>query len=106
MCELDVQATRDGAVIVIHDDKVDRTTDGRGAVAQMTLDEIKQLDAGAWFSPRFRGERIPTLDEVFAAITIDGRCALNIEIKAAGVERDVCELIRKYHQTGTSMVSS
>ena len=49
MCELDVQLTRDGAVVVIHDDTVDRTTDGKGEVAELTLEELKRLDAGAKF---------------------------------------------------------
>ena len=52
MCELDVQLTRDGAVVVIHDDTVDRTTDGKGEVAALTLEEIKRLDAGAKFKAR------------------------------------------------------
>ncbi len=81
MCELDVQLTRDGAIVVMHDDRVDRTTDGRGAVCALTLEELKRLDAGVRFGREFEGERIPTLEEVFALI--DGRCGLNIEIKAA-----------------------
>ena len=53
MCELDVQATRDGAVVVIHDETVDRTTNGLGAVADLTLEEIRRLDAGIKFGPAF-----------------------------------------------------
>jgi glycerophosphoryl diester phosphodiesterase len=83
MCELDVQLTRDGAVVVMHDDTVDRTTDGCGAVRAMMLDELKRLDAGVRFGREFKGERVPTLAEVFALT--DGRCGLNIEIKAASV---------------------
>ncbi len=104
MCELDVQATRDGAVIVLHDETVDRTTDGHGAVADLTLEEIKRLDAGAKFNPAFRGERIPTLEEVFQAVR--GKLALNIEIKEGNVERQVCEMIRFNHALTSSMVSS
>lgn len=97
LCELDVQLSRDGAVVVIHDDTVDRTTNGRGAVANLTLAELKALDAG-------RGERIPTLDEVFAATA--GRCGLNVELKIAGLEPQVAEIMRKHDATSTSMVSS
>jgi len=97
MCELDVQPTRDGAVVVIHDDTVDRTTNGKGAVAEMSLAELKRLDAG-------RGQQIPTLDEVFAATA--GNCGLNIELKAGRVEREVADLMRKWNATATSMVSS
>jgi len=103
MCELDVQATRDGAVVVIHDDTVDRTTDGHGAVAKLTLEEICRLDASFKF-PQHRGERIPTLDEVLRATR--GKLALNIEIKEGAVERQVCELMRAHDAIATSMVSS
>ena len=62
--ELDVQTTRDGHVVVIHDDSVDRTTDGTGPVAGHTLSDLRALDAGARFGAGFAGERIPLLDEV------------------------------------------
>ncbi len=105
MCELDVQLSRDREVVVIHDDTVDRTTGGHGAVGEMTLAELKALDAGARFQgPCGRGERIPTLDEVFAATS--GRCDLNIELKTAGFEAEVHALMRKWNATGSSMVSS
>ncbi len=104
MCELDVQSTRDGAVIVLHDETVDRTTDGHGAAADLTLQEIKRLDAGAKFNPTFRGERIPTLAEVFQAVR--GKLALNIEIKEGDVERQVCEMMRSNRALASSMVSS
>jgi glycerophosphoryl diester phosphodiesterase len=104
MCELDVQMTRDGVAVVIHDETVDRTTNGKGAVAAMRFVELKRLDAGAKFAKRFAGERIPTLEEVLAAVK--GRCALNIELKADGVESEVCKLVREYSALGTAIVSS
>ncbi len=104
MIELDVQASRDGALVVLHDETVERTTDGFGRVDAIELAELKRLDAGVRFSERFRGERIPTLDEVFRAIT--PRCGLNVEIKSRGVEAGVCELFRKYGAYATSLVSS
>ena len=64
--EMDVQLTADGRVVVIHDDTVDATTDGTGAVSSYTLAEIRSLDAGAWFSPAYAGQRVPTFDEVVA----------------------------------------
>jgi glycerophosphoryl diester phosphodiesterase len=97
MCELDVQLSRDGAVVVIHDDTVDRTTNGSGAVAAFTLAELKVLDAGG-------GERIPTLEEVFEATA--GRCGLNVELKIPGLEPRVAEIMRKHGAIETSMVSS
>lgn len=61
--EWDLHVSADGVPVVIHDETVDRTTDGSGLVREMTLDALKRLDAGSWFGPEFRGERIPTLDE-------------------------------------------
>src|SRR5512136_2618397 len=57
--ELDVDLTRDGQVIVMHDATIDRTTDGHGHVTDLTLDEIRRVDAGAWKSAEFKGERVP-----------------------------------------------
>jgi glycerophosphoryl diester phosphodiesterase len=104
MCELDVHLTIDGTVVVIHDETVERTTDGRGAVRSMTLEELKRLDAGIRFGGEFAGERIPTLEEVMTLA--EGRCGLNIEIKSAGVERKVCELIVGRRALATAMISS
>jgi glycerophosphoryl diester phosphodiesterase len=83
--ELDLQAAKDGAVVVIHDDTVDRTTDGRGRIGDLTLAEIKRLDAGAKFGAAFRGERIPTLRELIDLVKSSGnpRFRLNLEIKFA-----------------------
>lgn len=64
MIEFDVFMTADSELVVIHDPTVDRTTNGNGRVSEMTLEQIKSLDAGSWKSQRFRNERIPTLKEV------------------------------------------
>lgn len=66
--ELDVKLTADGHVVVFHDQTVDRTTNGKGHVAQMTLAELRKLDAGSYFDIAFRGETIPTLEEVIKAV--------------------------------------
>ncbi len=78
--EMDVHLTRDGVPVIIHDETVDRTTDGRGRVGKMLLEEIRELDAGCWFGPQFTAERVPTLKEVLDRF--GGRVVLNIEIKA------------------------
>ncbi|CAG0947487.1 partial Glycerophosphodiester phosphodiesterase, partial [Anaerolineae bacterium] len=70
--ELDVTLTKDNVPVVIHDDKVDRTTNGHGLVKDLMLDQIKQLDAGSWFNEKFRGEKIPTLAEVLDTIAPRG----------------------------------
>jgi glycerophosphoryl diester phosphodiesterase len=66
--ELDIRATADGQLVVIHDATVDRTTSGRGLVSELTLDQIRELDAGSWKGARFRGERVPTLVEALRAM--------------------------------------
>ncbi len=63
--ELDVQLSRDGAVIVMHDASVDRTTDGQGLVGELSCKKIKSLNAGAWYSAEFKDEKVPLLSEVF-----------------------------------------
>jgi glycerophosphoryl diester phosphodiesterase len=77
--ECDVHMTADGDIAVIHDDTVDRTTDGTGAVKDMTMRELKDLDAGRWFDERFAGERIPSLGELVEIAR--GRAGLSVEVK-------------------------
>ena len=78
--EFDVKLTADGEIVLMHDDTLDRTTDGSGPVAGTTLDALRRLDAGRWFSADFTGERVPTLDEAMAALARRGMGA-NVEIK-------------------------
>jgi glycerophosphoryl diester phosphodiesterase len=86
--ELDVQLTRDQHVVVIHDPTVDRTTNGRGAVATLTLAEVRALSAGcpAVFGAAYAGERVPTLAEVLAFLK--GRARILLEIKTESVTDD------------------
>jgi glycerophosphoryl diester phosphodiesterase len=79
MMEMDVHFSKDGQVVVIHDDHLERTTNGRGKVADHTLQELKKLDAGSWFGSPFSGEQIPTLQEVLELAK--GNILVNIEIK-------------------------
>jgi glycerophosphoryl diester phosphodiesterase len=81
--EIDVRGTKDEELIVLHDDTVDRTTDGEGRVAQMTLAEVKALDAGSWWGEEFSGEQIPTLEETFDVVKEYGTAetTLIIEMK-------------------------
>jgi len=78
--EFDVKLTRDGYPILAHDDRLERTTDGRGRFAERTLAETLELDAGSWFAPAFAGERVPTFE---AALALCGALGLgiNVEIK-------------------------
>src|SRR5438105_7019037 len=76
--EFDVHLSADGIPVVIHDDTVNRTTSGRGAVASLNLAELQALDAGTWFAPRFQGERVPTLG---ATVTLLGKLRLGAVVE-------------------------
>lgn len=90
--ELDVKLTRDGAPILFHDDRLERTSDGTGPVRERTLDELRGLDAGGWFDRRFTGEPIPTLEEALD-LCLDLGLGLNLEIKPCpGRERETAEV--------------
>jgi glycerophosphoryl diester phosphodiesterase len=113
MIELDVMLSRDRKVVVIHDATVDRTTNGHGPVNTYTIGELKGLDAGSWFQPRFAAERIPTLEEVLDHVR--ERAMINIEIKpsayeehrpADAVERQVVDLVRRNNIQASVLISS
>lgn len=96
--ELDAQLSADGHVVVIHDATVDRTTGARGRVKDLSLANMRALDAGSFFSDNFSGEKIPTLEEVFEAV--GKRTFINVELKNHDSSNDhlvesVCMLVRK-----------
>ncbi len=86
--ELDCTLTKDGAVIVIHDDTIDRTTGVEGVVAEMTLSELKRYDAGSWFDAKFAGERLPTLGEALD-LAKEKRIGVYVEIKNSDDDREL-----------------
>lgn len=90
--ELDVKLTKDDVPILFHDDDLERTTNGHGLVAEITYEELKQLEAGSWFSDSFAGIKIPTLEEAIDAL-IERDLGLNLEIKPCpGREKDTAEI--------------
>ncbi|PLT29404.1 glycerophosphodiester phosphodiesterase [Peribacillus deserti] len=105
--EIDLQMTKDGQLINMHDEKLDRTTDGTGLVRDFTLQQIKQLDAGTWFNekypqyadPEYAGLKVPTLEETFQ--TFGKNKSYYIETKSPdvypGMEKELLRLINKYH---------
>jgi len=102
--EVDAKLTRDGVVILMHDDTLDRTTSGRGAVARVTYRDIHLLDAGAWFGATWNGARVPRLADALALLVDLGMNA-NIEIKpCAGRETEtaaaVVEVVRRCWPSG------
>ena len=111
--EMDIHATRDGVLVAIHDDTVDRTTDGAGKVKELTFAEIQQLDAGhywtndagATYPYRGQGIQIPALSEVFEAFP---GMRMNIEIKQVepSIAKPFCDMIRDYGQSERVLVAS
>ncbi len=97
--ELDAKLSADGQVVVIHDQTVDRTTGAHGVVREMTLAQLKILDAGSFFSEKYANERIPTLEEVFTAV--GGQTMINVELTnynspADALPDKVAELVSRY----------
>ncbi len=97
--ELDAKLSADGEVVVIHDATVDRTTNGQGRVSNLKLADLRQLDAGSFFSGKYRGAKIPTLNEVFEAVGKKGM--INVELTNYYAGRDdlaekVCALVKKH----------
>lgn len=111
--EMDVQLSRDGIPIIIHDYTLERTTNGSGFVGNHTLQELKKLDAGSWFSQKYCHERIPTLEEVFQVFIPFAKQGkkLNLEIKRGGdfypeIEKKVVSLIQRYGLEDAILITS
>lgn len=108
--EFDVQLSKDGEIIIIHDETLDRTTTWTGYVQNYTAEELKKADAGILFSEQFAGERIPFLREVFEWAT-ENELAMNVEFKTdkfnyEGIEQKVIDLIREFHFEDRIILSS
>ena len=93
--EIDIQLTKDGKIVVIHDWKVDRTTTGRGFVYELNFGYIRSLDAGQWYTKDFIGEVVPTLEEV-----------LDIARKHSNIEEKMLEVLKKYPEKFDNIIVS
>lgn len=96
--EVDVRQTADSVLVIMHDSTVDRTTNGSGLVRELAFDDIRSLDAGKWFSHRYSGTKVPSLQEVID--TIQGKCELLIEVKEGswlypGLEEQLVDIIHR-----------
>ena len=102
--EIDVQMSKDGELVLIHDNSVDRTTDGSGMVKDLTLEELQQLDAGSWFGEEFAGTKIPTFEEVLDRYR--GKIGILIELKSPelypGVEEKVVQALKERNMDNPS----
>lgn len=96
--EFDVQRTQDGALVCIHDATLDRTTNGSGQVAKLTLAQIREVDAGSWFDPKFAGEKVPTVEEVLKLVAEHKQheVLIAVDLKAEKVETDVVRLAEQH----------
>ncbi len=113
MIELDITLSRDRSMVVIHDDTLDRTSDGKGAVSDYSISELKKLDMGGWFDIKFTGEKISTLSEVLEKV--NRRAVVNIEIKSSAfeepapadaIENQVIALIQEMKLVDSVIISS
>lgn len=102
--EVDVRTSRDGKLFILHDKTLDRTTNGNGPAAELTLEQLQQLDAGSWFDPKYKGERIPSLIE--AAKACRGRIDLLLDLKEQGddYDRKVVDVIRRHGEPARTIV--
>ncbi|MCI6152655.1 glycerophosphodiester phosphodiesterase [Fusobacterium perfoetens] len=108
--ELDVQLTKDGEVVIIHDETIDRTTDGKGTVVSFTYEELQKFDASFKFRGQMGFNKIPTLREYFELVK-DTNIITNIELKTGineyfGIEEKVWELIKEYKLEEKVIISS
>lgn len=108
--ELDVHLSKDGELVVIHDETVDRTTNGTGLISEKTVVELQALDAGSHKDPSFHQAKIPTLREVLIWLSTTN-LQLNIELKTdvihySGIEEKVVDLVREYHLSNQIIFSS
>ncbi len=106
--ELDLRSTLDGHLVVMHDATVDRTTDGTGVISELTLAEIRALDAGRVFGERFRGEGVPAWEE--ALDLVQGKARLNVHLKEGGnpdgeYERKVAKALRAFRMMDHSVLA-
>lgn len=92
-CEFDVYRSKDGTVVLMHDKTVDRTTDGSGPVTELSLKQLRGLDAGSWKDKKFAGESVPTLSEALQVLKGSG-CQPVIEIKMEGISQQVVNDVR------------
>ena len=107
--ELDVQLTKDGHVVVIHDDEIDRTSDGKGIVEEMFFADLKKLDFGSWKDVKYKGESIPLLTDVCKFVK-DNSLLLNIEIKPTlrsnEIEDKVIDICKSFNLVDQIVISS
>lgn len=94
--EIDLQMTKDGHLVAMHDDTVDRTTNGEGKVSDYILKEIKQLDAGSWFDEQYAGETVPTLREIFEEFGHEVNYYIETKGNDSNMEKELLSLLNEF----------
>ncbi len=104
VAEIDARTTKDGVLVCLHDADLNRTTNGTGKVGEITLAELKKLDAGTKFSPKFAGERVPTLREVVTAAK--GKIGIMLDLKETGEDyaKKVAAEVREHGEPKRAVV--
>jgi glycerophosphoryl diester phosphodiesterase len=111
--EMDAHITKDGQIVLMHDEKVDRTTEGTGLIEDMTLEDLRQLDAaykwsnddGKTFPYRGQGIQVPTLEELFQKFP-DMRYVIEIKLTQNPIDKPLCDLVRKYNMQDKVVIAS
>lgn len=91
--ETDIQRTKDGKLVLFHDDRIDRTTNGTGMLEEISWEELQKLDAGSWFNMKYAGERVPLLIDVLERY--GNRTSFDLEIKKVGIEDEVLAIVEQ-----------
>ncbi|PAB58451.1 glycerophosphodiester phosphodiesterase [Anaeromicrobium sediminis] len=109
MIEIDIHLTKDDVVVVSHDFVLGRTSNGKGRISDYTYEELMQFDFGAWFSEKYNGEKIPTLEKVLNII--DGKKTLIVEIKKdnrnyPNMAEQLCKLLKDYKHKDKVLIKS
>ena len=102
--EMDVRTSKDGVLFLLHDTTLERTTDGKGNDAAMTIDELKQLDAGSWFDPDYENERIPTLREALTACRRKIAPVLDLKEQGKAYAKQVAAEVREFGEPARTIV--
>lgn len=103
--ELDLQRTKDGKIVIFHDDKIDKKSNGTGKISDYTYKELLEFDFGIWFSKEFENERIVLFDDFMKEVS-DKNLILAIELKEEGIEKETLEIINEYYNKDNIFITS
>ncbi len=103
--ELDLQKTKDGKIVIFHDDKIDKKSNGTGKISDYTYTELLEFDFGSWFSKEFKNEKIVLFEDFMKEVS-NKDLILAIELKVEGIEKETLEIINKYYNRGNVFITS